>query len=119
MTTYYYVGFAYMMMRRYEDAIRSFVNVLLYVQRAKQVIQTKSYQFEEVRYFMLPHAFEQFRVSCPVFARNCLDLPTCFAFFSQWQQTSSQTQNKVIEKSKVRKKYCMKLKHRTNYFVNK
>ena len=44
-------------MRRYEDAIRSFVNVLLYVQRAKQVIQTKSYQFEEVRIFMLLRAF--------------------------------------------------------------
>ena len=37
-----------MMMRRYEDAIRSFVNVLLYVQRAKHIIQTKSYQFEQV-----------------------------------------------------------------------
>merc|ERR1712126_699329 len=48
-TTYYYVGFAYMMMRRYEDAIRSFTNVLLYVQRSKQVIQTKSYQFEQIR----------------------------------------------------------------------
>jgi len=48
-TTYYYVGFAYMMMRRYEDAIRSFINVLLYVQRSKQVIQTKSYQFEQIR----------------------------------------------------------------------
>ncbi|XP_065659692.1 eukaryotic translation initiation factor 3 subunit L isoform X3 [Hydra vulgaris] len=48
-TTYYYVGFAYMMMRRYEDAIRSFVSVLSYVQRAKQVIQTKSYQFEQIK----------------------------------------------------------------------
>lgn len=48
-TTYYYVGFAYMMMRRYEDAIRSFVNVLLYVQRAKAIIQTKSYQFEQIK----------------------------------------------------------------------
>jgi len=48
-TTYYYVGFAYMMMRRYEDAIRSFVNVLLYVQRAKHIIQTKSYQFEQIK----------------------------------------------------------------------
>lgn len=48
-TTYYYVGFAYMMMRRYEDAIRSFVNVLLYVQRAKQIIQTKSYQFDQIK----------------------------------------------------------------------
>jgi len=41
------------MMRRYEDAIRSFVNVLLYVQRAKQIIQTKSYQFEQVRCFII------------------------------------------------------------------
>jgi len=48
-TTYYYVGFAYMMMRRYEDAIRSFTNVLLYVQKAKQNIQTKSYQFDQIK----------------------------------------------------------------------
>jgi len=43
-TTYYYVGFAYMMMRRYADAIRTFSDVLLYVQRTKQMFQTKSYQ---------------------------------------------------------------------------
>jgi len=43
-TTYYYVGFAYMMMRRYADAIRTFSNILLYVQRTKQMFQTKSYQ---------------------------------------------------------------------------
>jgi len=43
-TTYYYVGFAYMMMRRYADAIRTFSNILLYVQRTKQMFQAKSYQ---------------------------------------------------------------------------
>lgn len=34
-TTYYYVSFAYMMMRRYSDAIRTCTNLLAYVQRAK------------------------------------------------------------------------------------
>ncbi|CAG0896178.1 unnamed protein product [Darwinula stevensoni] len=43
-TTYYYVGFAYMMMRRYADAIRTFSNILLYIQRTRQMFQSKSYQ---------------------------------------------------------------------------
>lgn len=47
-TTYYYVGFAYLMMRRYQDAIRSFSNILLYIQRTKQMFQTKSYQYDEL-----------------------------------------------------------------------
>ncbi|XP_002736781.1 eukaryotic translation initiation factor 3 subunit L [Saccoglossus kowalevskii] len=47
-TTYYYVGFAYMMMRRYQDAIRSFANILLYIQRTKQMFQTKSYQYDMI-----------------------------------------------------------------------
>lgn len=48
-TTYYYVGFAYMMMRRYQDAIRSFTNVLLYIQRAKTMLtQSKSYQCDQM-----------------------------------------------------------------------
>lgn len=47
-TTYYYVGFAYMMMRRYADAIRTFSNILLYVQRTKQMFQTKSYQNDQI-----------------------------------------------------------------------
>lgn len=34
-TTYYYVSFAYMMMRRYSDAIRTCTNLLVYLQRAK------------------------------------------------------------------------------------
>ncbi|KAJ5408055.1 Eukaryotic translation initiation factor 3 subunit L [Penicillium cosmopolitanum] len=34
-TTYYYVGFSYMMMRRYGDAIRMFSHILVYVSRTK------------------------------------------------------------------------------------
>ena len=47
-TTYYYVGFAYMMMRRYADAIRMFTNILLYVQRTKPHFQAKSYQNDQI-----------------------------------------------------------------------
>ncbi|KAJ1553301.1 Eukaryotic translation initiation factor 3 subunit L [Cladochytrium tenue] len=46
-TTYYYVGFAYMMMRRYTDAIKAFVNILLFLSRTKQY-HTRSYQFEAI-----------------------------------------------------------------------
>ncbi|KAL9625748.1 MAG: hypothetical protein Q9160_000068 [Pyrenula sp. 1 TL-2023] len=34
-TTYYYVGFSYMMLRRYADAIRMFSHILIYVSRTK------------------------------------------------------------------------------------
>ncbi|XP_014663117.1 PREDICTED: eukaryotic translation initiation factor 3 subunit L-like [Priapulus caudatus] len=48
-TTYYYVGFAYMMMRRYQDAIRTFSNVLLYIQRTKQMnSQRSTAQYDQV-----------------------------------------------------------------------
>jgi len=47
-TTYYYVGFAYMMMRRYADAIRTFSNILLYVQRTKTMFAAKSYQNDQI-----------------------------------------------------------------------
>jgi len=47
-TTYYYVGFAYMMMRRYADAIRTFSNILLYIQRTKTMFQTKTYQNDQI-----------------------------------------------------------------------
>jgi len=33
---YYYTGFAYMMLRRYQDAIKTFTAVLLYISRMKQ-----------------------------------------------------------------------------------
>jgi len=47
-TTYYYVGFAYLMMRRYADAIRTFSDILLYIQRTKMMFQTKSYQNDQI-----------------------------------------------------------------------
>jgi len=47
-TTYYYVGFAYVMMRRYADGIRTYTNALLYIQRMRQMFQAKSYQNDQV-----------------------------------------------------------------------
>lgn len=47
-TTYYYVGFAYMMMRRYQDAIRTLSNILLYIQRTKQMFQNRTYLYDQV-----------------------------------------------------------------------
>jgi translation initiation factor 3 subunit L len=42
-TTYYYVGFSYMMMRRYADAIRMFSHILVYVSRTKNFAKTAQY----------------------------------------------------------------------------
>lgn len=47
-STSYYVGFAYMMMRRYSDAIRTFSSILLYIQRTKQLFQSKTYQNDQI-----------------------------------------------------------------------
>jgi len=44
-TTYYYVGFAYMMMRRYSDAIKIFTSILHFINRTKNY-KTLSYQYE-------------------------------------------------------------------------
>lgn len=46
-TTYYYVGFAYMMMNRYSDAIRAFSHILLYVARTGGHRQ-RNVQFDQV-----------------------------------------------------------------------
>jgi translation initiation factor 3 subunit L len=46
--TYYYVGFAYIVLRRYPDAIRSFVSILNFVSRMRQY-HTRSYQYDQVR----------------------------------------------------------------------
>ncbi len=46
-TLYYYLGFAYLMMRRYVDAIKTFSTILLYISRTKQY-HTRSYQYESV-----------------------------------------------------------------------
>ncbi|PWW75466.1 hypothetical protein C7212DRAFT_197643 [Tuber magnatum] len=45
-TTYYYVGFSYMMMRRYADAIKAFSHILVYVSRTKNF--QKNAQFDSV-----------------------------------------------------------------------
>ncbi|XP_035981824.1 eukaryotic translation initiation factor 3 subunit L [Fundulus heteroclitus] len=47
-TTYYYVGFAYLMMRRYQDAIRVFANILLYIQRTRNMFQRSTYKYEMI-----------------------------------------------------------------------
>ncbi|KAJ1918889.1 hypothetical protein H4219_002339 [Mycoemilia scoparia] len=46
-TVYYYVGFAYQMMRRYADAIRIFVQILTFILRTRQ-FHPRSYQFDSV-----------------------------------------------------------------------
>jgi translation initiation factor 3 subunit L len=45
--TYYYVGFCYIMLRRYPDAIRSFVTILNFILRMRQY-HTRSYQYDQV-----------------------------------------------------------------------
>lgn len=45
-TTYYYVGFSYMMLRRYADAIRTFSHILVYVSRTKNF--QKNSQFDSI-----------------------------------------------------------------------
>lgn len=45
-TTYYYVGFSYMMMRRYADAIKAFSHILVYVSRTKNL--GKNAQFDSI-----------------------------------------------------------------------
>lgn len=47
-STSYYVGFAYMMMRRYSDAIRTFSSILLYIQRTKQLYSSRTYQNDQI-----------------------------------------------------------------------
>ncbi|PPQ75053.1 hypothetical protein CVT26_012055 [Gymnopilus dilepis] len=45
--TYYYVGFCYIMLRRYPDAIRSFVTILNFIMRMRQY-HTRSYQYDQI-----------------------------------------------------------------------
>lgn len=48
-TTCYYVGFAYLMMRRYQDAITTFTKVLLFIQKINQHIQNKTYLYDQLK----------------------------------------------------------------------
>uniref|UniRef100_A0A7S0N753 Eukaryotic translation initiation factor 3 subunit L n=1 Tax=Cryptomonas curvata TaxID=233186 RepID=A0A7S0N753_9CRYP len=45
-TLYYNMGFAYMMMRRYTDAVKTMTQVLLYINRTQHL--TRPYQYEQV-----------------------------------------------------------------------
>ncbi|KAF8154694.1 RNA polymerase I-associated factor PAF67-domain-containing protein [Crassisporium funariophilum] len=45
--TYYYVGFCYIMLRRYPDAIRTFVTILNFIMRMRQY-HTRSYQYDQI-----------------------------------------------------------------------
>ncbi|KAK7434179.1 hypothetical protein VKT23_020310 [Stygiomarasmius scandens] len=45
--TYYYVGFCYIMLRRYPDAIRTFVTILNFIHRMRQY-HTRSYQYDQI-----------------------------------------------------------------------
>jgi translation initiation factor 3 subunit L len=45
-TTYYYVGFSYLMLHRYADAIKAFSHILLYISRTKNI--NRSAQFDQV-----------------------------------------------------------------------
>jgi len=46
-STFYYIGWAYLMMRRYVDAIKTFSNILFYIGRTKQY-HTRSYQYDQI-----------------------------------------------------------------------
>eukprot|EP01134_Creolimax_fragrantissima_P006716 CFRG6716T1 len=47
-TTYYYVAFSYMMMRRNKDTIRVLSSILTYIHRTKQ-FNAHSYQYEDIQ----------------------------------------------------------------------
>lgn len=63
-TLYYYMGFSYLMLRRYIDAIKTFTAILLYISRTKQY-HTRSYQYEMVRILPMPHLNRNSLVSPP------------------------------------------------------
>jgi len=45
-SVFYYVGWAYLMTRRYTDTIKTFSNILFYIGRTKKS-HTRSYQYEQ------------------------------------------------------------------------
>merc|ERR1719198_2469940 len=46
-SVFYYVGWAYLMTRRYVDAIKTFSNMLFYIARTKQY-HTRSYRYDQI-----------------------------------------------------------------------
>ncbi|KAG8997099.1 hypothetical protein FRB94_005307 [Tulasnella sp. JGI-2019a] len=45
--TYYYVGFCYLALRRYSDAVRTYASILNFISRMRQY-HTKSYQYDQI-----------------------------------------------------------------------
>lgn len=70
-STSYYVGFAYMMMRRYSDAIRTFSSSILYIQRTKQLFQSSTYQNDQIN--KQTNQMYQLLVMCLVLHPQCID----------------------------------------------
>ncbi|XP_031616586.1 eukaryotic translation initiation factor 3 subunit L isoform X1 [Contarinia nasturtii] len=70
-STSYYVGFAYMMMRRYTDAIRTFSSILLFIQRTKQLYSTRSYQNDQIN--KQTEQMYQLLTICLVLHPQCID----------------------------------------------
>jgi len=70
-SVFYYVGFAYLMMRRYADATKTFSSILFYIGRTKQY-HTRSYQYDQIlkkneqMYALLAVAASLFRPGQPV-----------------------------------------------------
>jgi len=65
-TLYYYLGFVYMMVRKYSLAIKVLSNILLFISRTKQFHTNLSYQYAQI---------EKKTIKCMVswqFAFNCL-----------------------------------------------
>ncbi|KAI9597745.1 RNA polymerase I-associated factor PAF67-domain-containing protein [Syncephalis fuscata] len=46
-SSFYYIGFAYMMMGRYTDAIKNFAHILVFISRARQ-FNARSYQYDQI-----------------------------------------------------------------------
>ncbi|KZT25590.1 hypothetical protein NEOLEDRAFT_1133589 [Neolentinus lepideus HHB14362 ss-1] len=46
-STYYYVGFCYIMLRRYMDAVRGYLSILNFILRMRQY-HTRSYQYDQI-----------------------------------------------------------------------
>lgn len=61
-TLYYYTGFAYMMLRRYQDAIKTFTSILLYISRMKQYHTRQYDQKKNDKMFAL---IAMLQVFCP------------------------------------------------------
>ncbi len=45
--TYYYIGFAYMMLGRYPDAIKSFTHILVFIMRLRQY-HSRNSQYDQI-----------------------------------------------------------------------